>query len=440
VGATTERLYYHQALENGYAVPNQDVQATETLSPPRIVRLREVATVFLTFGFTAFGGPAAHIAMMRRELVERRHWVSEERFLNLLGLANVIPGPSSTELAIYLGYERAGWVGLLVSGSMFILPAVLIVLLLAWMYTAFGTLPQLGWAFYGVKPVIIAIILQALIGLSRTAIKTPLLGVTGIAAFCLYLLTGNPILIIFGTGLVVMLLLNGQRLLKERKDTPRGSTDPRGAHLGLVLVVWSDKAHVVQRTLRGVLAWIVILSAPAIGLLPIFLTFLKIGAVTYGSGYTLLAFLHSDMVTNTHWVTDQQLIDAVAVGQFTPGPVFTTATFLGYIMAGVPGALVATVGIFLPSFVLVALIYPFEGRIRQSPWLSRFLDGVNVAALALIAGVLVLLSRAALVDLFTILLAGVSLVILLRFKINSAWLVLGGAFVGTAVHLVHLPL
>jgi chromate transporter len=371
--------------------------------------------------------------------VQRRHWVSENRFLNLLGLANVIPGPSSTELAIYLGYERAGWMGLILGGSMFILPAVLIVLLLAWMYTAFGTLPQFGWAFYGVKPVIIAIILQALIGLGRTAIKTPLLAVIGIAAFCLYLFTGNPILVIFGTGFVVMLLLNGQRRLRERKDTRSGSNLSGGAHLGLALV-WSGKAKVVQRAFHSILAWVVILSAPAVGLLPIFLTFLKIGAVTYGSGYTLLAFLHSDMVTNTHWITDQQLIDAVAVGQFTPGPVFTTATFLGYLIAGVPGAVVATVGIFLPSFVLVALIYPFEGRIRQSPWLSGFLDGVNVAALALIGSVLLLLGRAAIVDLFTLLLAGIALLILLRFKINSAWLVLGGAVVGAAVHLVHLPL
>jgi chromate transporter len=420
-------------------VSNQDVQATESPSPPRIGRLREVAIVFLTFGFTAFGGPAAHIAMMRRELVQRRRWVSESRFLNLLGLANVIPGPSSTELAIYLGYERAGWMGLIVGGSMFILPAVLIVLLLAWMYTSFGTLPQFGWAFYGIKPVIIAIILQALIGLGRTAIKTPLLAVIGIVAFCLYLFTSNPILVIFGSGFVVMLLLKGQRRLRERKDTRTGSTLPDGAHLGLGLV-WSGKVQVVRQAFQSMLAWIVILSAPAIGLLPIFLTFLKIGAVTYGSGYTLLAFLHSDMVTNTHWVTDQQLIDAVAVGQFTPGPVFTTATFLGYLIAGVPGAVVATVGIFLPSFVLVALIYPFEGRIRRSPWISAFLDGVNVAALALIAGVLVLLGRAAIVDLFTLLLAGVALVILLRFKINSAWLVLAGAVVGTAVHLIHLPL
>jgi chromate transporter len=207
------------------------------------------------------------------------------------------------------------------------------------------------------------------------------------------------------------------------------------------LALWRlGKAQVVQRAFHSMLAWIAVISASAIGLLPIFLTFLKIGAVTYGSGYTLLAFLHSDMVTNTHWVTDQQLIDAVAVGQFTPGPVFTTATFLGYLIAGVPGAVVATVGIFLPSFLLVALIYPFEGGIRRSPWLSAFLDGVNVAALALIAGVLVLLSRAAIVDLFTLSLAGVALVILLRFKINSAWLVLGGAVVGTAVHLVHLSL
>jgi chromate transporter len=322
---------------------------------------------------------------------------------------------------------------------MFILPAVMIVLFLAWLYTHLGALPQFAWAFYGIKPVIIAIILQALIGLGRTAIKSPLLAVISIAALSMYLLTRNPILVIFGIGLLAMLLLNGQRLWRERHERWLRPTQKGGAKLGLALA-WSARAQLAQRALRSGLAWVVILSAPAVGLLPIFLTFLKIGAVTYGSGYTLLAFLRTDMVTNTHWVTDQQLIDAVAIGQFTPGPVFTTATFLGYLIAGVPGAVVATVGIFLPSFVLVALIYPFAGRIRQSPWLSGFLDGVNVAALALIAGVLILLGRAALVDPFTVALAGAALLILLRFKINSAWLVLGGAVVGTVVHLVHLPL
>ncbi|MGO8950073.1 MAG: chromate efflux transporter [Ktedonobacterales bacterium] len=407
---------------------------TRPLTQPPPDRLSEVARVFLTFGFTAFGGPAAHIAMMRRELVQRRHWVTEERFLDLLGLSNVIPGPSSTELAIYLGYERAGWRGLVVAGTMFILPAVGIVLFLAWLYTQLGTLPQFGWAFYGIKPVIIAIIVQALVGLARTAVKTPLLAVMGLLAFAVYLLTNNPILVIFGIGLVVMLLVNSARWWKQRKSKPSASAAGTEALLWLTFLR-QGMGQTAGRVPR-ILTLAATLAVPAVGLLPIFLTFLKIGFVTYGSGYTLLAFLRSDVVTNTHWITDTQLINAVAIGQFTPGPVFTTATFIGYLIAGVPGALVATLGIFLPSFILVALVYPLGSRIRQSPWLSGFLDGVNVAALALIAGVLILLGRAALVDWLTIALAAVALVILLRFKINSAWLVLGGAVMGLAVHLI----
>lgn len=401
-------------------------------SKPLAARLKEVAIVFLTFGFTAFGGPAAHIAMMRRELVTRRKWVSEERFLDLFGLANVIPGPSSTELAIFLGYERAGVLGLAVAGALFILPAMLIVLVLAWLYTRLGTLPAFGWAFYGIKPVIIAIILQALVGLARTAIKTPLLAVTGVVAFALYLLTGNPILVLFGVGLAIMLLTNGGQWIRQW----RRQRDQRTLQ-GLLLVGFLRARLWISASLshRGLT---LVTAATAAGFVPLFLTFLKIGAVTYGSGYTLLVFMRTDLVVNTHWITDQQLIDAVAVGQFTPGPVFTTATFVGYLIAGIPGAIVATVGIFLPSFVLVGLVYPLGGRIRQSPMLSAFLDGVNVAALALIAGVLVLLARAALVDLFTVTLAAVAFVVLLRFKFNSAWLIIAGAVVGPAIHLLHL--
>jgi chromate transporter len=387
-----------------------------------------VAGFFFRLGWTAFGGPAAHIAMMRRELVERRKWVSEERFLDLLGLANVIPGPSSTELAIYLGYERAGWIGLLLAGGLFILPAMLIVLAFAWAYVRLGSLPQTAWLFYGIKPVIIAIILQALVGLARTALKTRVLIVLSVIAFGTYLLTGNAIVVIFGAGLVVALITHGPRLLRR----PRGTG---AALLPLPLGVAQATAHpalLLWRALRMLLV-----AAPAVALLSLFLEFLKIGAVTYGSGYTLLAFLRTDLVVRLHWLTDRQLLDAVAVGQFTPGPVFTTATFIGYLTAGFPGALVATLGIFIPSFVLVAIIYPLGGRIRRSPVASSFLDGVNVAAVALIAGVLIQLAQAALVDPFTVALAVVAFVILLRFKLNSAWLVLGGALIGAGVHLLR---
>jgi chromate transporter len=401
-------------------------------------RLGEVAVFFLRLGWTAFGGPAAHIAMMRRELVQRRKWVSEARFLDLLGLANVIPGPSSTELAIYLGYERAGWPGLLVAGVLFILPAMLIVLAFAWTYAQLGTLPQAGWVLYGIKPVIIAIILQALVGLARIAFKTRALVVLGLIAFALYLWTGNAILVIFGAGIVMVVIAHGPRL--HRRLTAWRRRPATAAPLAMLAAHPAhDPAALASRLLPHA-ARVALAAAPGVGLLSLFLVFLKVGAVTYGSGYTLLAFLRTDLVVRLHWLTDRQLLDAIAVGQFTPGPVFTTATFIGYLIAGFPGALVATLGIFLPSFALVAVIYPLGGRIRQSPIAGAFLDGVNVAAVALIAGVLIQLGQAALVDPFTVVLAAVALLVLLRFNLNSAWLMLGGALVGAAVHLLHAPL
>jgi chromate transporter len=309
------------------------------------------------------------------------------------------------------------------------------VLVFAWAYTRVGALPQVGWAFYGVKPVIIAIIVQALVGLARTAFKTPLLAVVGVFAFAFYLLTGNAVLAIFGGGLVVALLLRGPHLwrARRRRHTAGGGPVVLLALFGHVGASWS-------RATRGAFGWLARLAAlaPAVALLPLFLEFLKIGAVTYGSGYTLLAFLQNDLVMRLHWLTDRQLLDAVAVGQFTPGPVFTTATFIGYLTTGLSGAVVATAGIFLPAFVLCALLFPLGGRIRRSALASAFLDGVNVAAVALIAAVLIQLGRAALVDWFTLVIAAAALLVLLRFKINSAWLVLGGALIGAAVHVVHL--
>lgn len=410
-----------------------DAAASVGLGPTR-ERLGEVAAFFLRLGWTAFGGPAAHIAMMRRELVTRRKWVSEERFLDLLGLANVIPGPSSTELAIYLGYERAGWPGLVIAGVLFIVPAMVIVLAFAWAYTRLGSLPQTGWILYGIKPVIIAIIVQALVGLARTALKTRVLVVLGLTAFALYLFTGNSILVIFGSGVVMVLLVHGRRLWRRamgERRTPGGVAS---------LAILASAQHSASAGWLLSVQRLALLSAPSVGLLALFLVFLKVGLVTYGSGYTLLAFLRTDLVVRLHWLTDRQLLDAVAVGQFTPGPVFTTATFIGYLVGGFTGALVATLGIFLPSFVLVAVIYPLGGRIRRSPSAAAFLDGVNVAAVALIAGVLIQLAKAALVDPFTVVLAVLAFVILLRFGLNSAWLVLGGALIGAAVHLIHLPI
>jgi chromate transporter len=356
-------------------------------------------------GFTAFGGPAAHIAMLRDEVVTRRGWVTDEHFLDLLGATNLIPGPNSTEMVMHIGQVRAGWRGLIVAGACFIMPAALMVLALAWVYVTYGTTPTAAWLLYGIKPVIIAVVLQALWGLSKTAVKGPLLAAVGLAALALSLLGVDELALIFGGGLLVMLVRNLGRL-------GRGAT-PVAALLPL--------AGLVQ-------PWLVLAAAPSdLGLL--FLIFLKIGAVLYGSGYVLLAFLRNDFVVQLHWLTDQQLLDAVAIGQFTPGPVFTTATFIGYVLGRLPGAILATVGIFLPSFLFVAAVNPLVPRLRRSPWLGALLDGVNVAALGLMAAVTWQLGRAAIVDWLTALLAILAAVLLIRFKLNSAWLVLGGGLV-----------
>ncbi len=374
-------------------------------------RLREVTLFFLRLGFTAFGGPAAHIAMMHAEVVEKRKWLDEQRFLDLLGGANMIPGPTSTELAIFLGFERAGWVGLLLGGACFILPAMLIVLALAWAYVHFGTTAQAGWLFYGIKPVIIAIILQALWSLGRRAVKNVATAAVGLAVLALYLLGVNVLVLLVAGGLILLVV----ELLKQRRKIP-----PLAAWLPIT--IWNLPATA---------------GASVYSLPVLFLTFLKIGAVLYGSGYVLLAFLRADFVTRLGWLTDQQLVDAIAIGQLTPGPVFTTATFIGYILGGLPGALLGTLGIFLPSFAFVPLVYPLLKRLRNSPWTAALLDGVIVASLGLMAGVTYQLGLAALVDPFTVILAILAAVVLFRFKINATWLILAGALVGVVVMLVH---
>ncbi len=381
-------------------------------------RLAEVAGLFLRLGFTAFGGPAAHIAMMRQEIVQRRKWISDERFLDLLGVVNLIPGPNSTELAIYLGYQRAGWLGLLTAGICFIGPAMLIVLALAWLYVRFGSLPQTGWLLYGIKPVVIAIIAQALWGLCRTALKSFWAIVLGLVALGLYLFGINELLLLVAGGLFLGII----RWWKRRRQKGIVSSFFPFSLAG-IQTLWQKTVPTVS--LAGLAG-----AAVPISLLTLFLTFLKIGAVLYGSGYVLLSFLHTDFVEHLGWLTDRQLLDAISIGQFTPGPVFTTATFIGYLLAGWPGALLATLGIFLPSFLLVALIHPLADRLRRSPWFAAILDGVNIVALALMAGVLLQLGQSALIDVWTVLIALIALLVLLRFKINSAWLIAAGAVVG----------
>lgn len=376
-------------------------------------RLAEVARLALKLGFTAFGGPAAHIAMLRDEAVTRRGWVTDEHFLDLLGATNLIPGPNSTEMVMHIGHVRAGWRGLIVAGACFILPAALIVLGLAWAYVAYGTTPAAEWLLYGVKPVIIAVVAQALWGLGKTAVKGALLAAVGLAALALALAGVDELALLVAGGLLVMIVRNLGRI---RRDAP-----PLAALLPIA---------------GGAPAWLGMAAAPAVDLGLLFLIFLKIGAVLYGSGYVLLAFLRTDFVVRLGWLTDQQLLDAVAVGQFTPGPVFTTATFIGYLLGRVPGAVLATVGIFLPSFVFVAAVNPLVPRMRRSPWLGALLDGVNVAALGLMAAVTWQLGRAAVLDWLTGLLALLAAFLLFRFKVNSAWLVLGGGLIGLIYRLL----
>jgi chromate transporter len=374
--------------------------------------LREVAAFFLRLGVTAFGGPAAHIAIMEDELVRRRGWLSREKFLDLLGASNLIPGPSSSELAIHIGYQCAGFPGLLVAGACFILPAFLMVSAFGWAYVRFGHLPAISALLYGVKPVVIAVILQALWGLGRSAVKSKLLAAIGLAATALAFYGLHPLL---------LLLLAGLAMALTKVDFHRA---------GITSLAPPAIARRLLRTPRVLLAAAAAPLAAPITLSSIFLVFLKIGFVVFGSGYVLLAFLRTDLVLHRPWLTDSQLVDAVAVGQVTPGPVFTTATFIGYLLAGMLGATVATIGIFLPAFVLVAVSGPIVFSIRKSKIAGAFLDGVNVASLALMAAVSWQLARASVIDIKTAALAAVSLSLLLRFRVNSAWLVLGGAIIG----------
>ena len=382
--------------------------ATEAAAPRG--RTGEVARLFLKLGVVGFGGPAAHIALMEDEVVRRRRWLTREQFLDLLGATNLIPGPNSTEMAIHVGFVRAGWPGLVAGGACFILPAMLITMGLAMAYSRYGRLPEAGWILYGVKPVIIAVVVQAVWGLARKAIGTPLAAATALAVLVLALRGANEVALLFAAALGLPLLRNVVAAGRVRTLIPPGL-------LGIAFAGPSALAPVT--------------TAGAGPLLPqLALVFLKVGSILFGSGYVLLAFLRPDLVERTGWLTDAQLLDAVAVGQFTPGPVLTTATFVGYLLARVPGAIVATVAIFLPSFVFVALSSPLIPGLRRSTWAAGFLDGANAASVALMALVTWQLGRAALVDWVTAALALAAAVLLLATRLNSAWLVAGGALAG----------
>ncbi len=385
------------------------VSSEQGATSSKLAVLAEVGRVFLVLGLTAFGGPAVHVAMMEEELVRKRRWVTPERFLDLFGASNLIPGPGSTELGIFLGFERAGLPGLVVAGVCFILPSAVLTGLLAWGYLHWGTRPELAGVLRGVKPVVIAVVAYAIAKLLPKAVQRSwVLGLVGAAAvagaWC-------------GVSPLVVLLSSGMATIAWRALTRRGP-DARAA--------WMLELTGAARAL-GMESGADVVAAPsAMGVL---LSFLKIGAVSFGGGYVLVAFLRGDFVLTRHWLTESQLLDAVAVGQLTPGPVFTTATFIGYLLFGAKGAALATIGIFFPGFVLVAVTRPLLARMRSSPILAGFLDGANVAAVSLMIVATLGLARAALVDGPTLAIGVVAAVLHVRFKVASVWLVLGGAAV-----------
>lgn len=371
-------------------------------------RLKEVALLFLRLGATSFGGPAAYIGLMHHEVVVRRRWMDESRFLDLMSATMLLPGPNATEIASHLGLVRAGWVGLIAAGGLFILPGMAAIMVVAWAYVKYGSLPEVTWILYGVKPAVIAIIIQAIWSLGRRGIKGALSVIVALAVLVLHLFGVNEIVLLFAGAAAVMLIRGGRRLIR------------RGSPVALIIPLLLKTPAVALST-----------GAVAFSQTTLFFTFLKIGATLFGTGYVLLAFLRSNFVTSLGWLTDAQVIDAIAVaGQITPGPVFTSAAFVGYLLGGWPSALLATLGIFLPSFLFVGLLSRILPLIRKTWWAASFLDGVNAAALGLIAAVAIQLGRVVLVDVFSIFVTVAALFLVFRFKTNSVWLVLGGGAIG----------
>jgi chromate transporter len=411
------------------------------ISPPssRASALRELAMLFARLGCTAFGGPAAHIAMMEEEVVRRRRWIKRADFLDLLGATNLIPGPSSTELAIHIGHRRAGLPGLLVAGSCFILPAAFVTGAIAWAYVRYGSLPQAEALLYGVKPVIIAVVLQALWSLSRTAVKTKALALVAALCVAARVLGAHELLVLFGAGAVIAISRGVSGPTAAATVTATATATGAAAATATTSATSALTATATATATAALTATAAAAAAPApFALAPLFLFFIKVGSVLFGSGYVLLAFLRADLVERLRWMTEAQLLDAIAVGQVTPGPVFTTATFIGYVLGGAPGALVATLGIFLPAFFFVAVSGPLIPRLRRSKTAGAFLDGVNVASLALMAIVTAEIARAAIVDWITVALVAASALLLIRYKVSSAWLVLGGGAIGVGAQLLLL--
>ena len=388
-------------------------------------RLGELAKLFLKLGVIGFGGPVAHIAMMEDEVVKRRHWLTRQHFLDLLGATNLIPGPNSTEMAIHVGFVYAGWLGLIVSGVCFILPAVLITGGLAWVYVNYGNLPQVAPLLYGIKPAVLAVIINALWGLGKKAVKTQKLLIIafGVVALLMLLKLNEVVALLIGGVLGMLWLQTGNK----------GNQPGDKANF---LIVSLATGTTLKATAAGV-------SAVNVSLWKLGLFFLKVGSVLFGGGFVLVAFLQGELVQEYGWLTQQQLLDAIAIGQFTPGPILSTATFIGYILAGIPGAIVATVGIFLPSFAFTAALNPLVPWLRASKWTAAFLDAVNVSAVALMAVVTLQLGMATLslpkapfVDVFAVAIALISAVLVIRYKINAAWLVLGAGLMGWVAFLL----
>lgn len=371
--------------------------------------LKDIARLFLKLGIIGFGGPAAHIAMMQKEVVEKRKWLTEQHFLDLIGTTNLIPGPNSTEMAIHIGHEKGGWRGLLVAGLCFILPAVFITGVFAWLYKEYGKLPEIATFIYGIKPAIIAIILFAILPLAKKSFKTTELTIIGILVLIASLFNFYEIYLMFGAGFLALFL----SYVRNSESTSINSFFP--------LTFLSISQVAILSATNAKLFWI----------------FLKIGAILYGSGYVLFAFLDTELVA-TGLLSRQELIDAIAVGQFTPGPVFSSVTFIGYQMNGFYGALVATVGIFLPSFAFVALLNPLVKKMRNSKLFSSFLDAVNVASVAIIISVCITMGSETITDWRTIVISIASISILYKFKkINSAFIVIGGSLLGYLLHLIN---
>ena len=372
-------------------------------------KLKELVVLFLRLGITAFGGPPAHIAMMHDEVVQRRKWMNEQQFLDLMGATNLIPGPNSTQMALHMGYSRAGWQGMLVTGASFILPSTIFVIILTWLYVVYGTTTYAESLFYGIKPVVIAIVLQALYVLGRKAVKGVLTAIIGIGVVAGYFYGLNEILLIVLGGVIALLFSNFKNLKSSR--------------------MFSFITPIIGINLAAI-------TTTEIALSTLFVTFLKIGAVLYGSGYVLLAFLEADFVNTLGWITTQQLIDVVAIGQVTPGPLLTTAAAVGYLVSGLKGAIIATVAIFLPSFFFVPFVNRAVPWIRKSPVAGAILDGVNAASLGLMAAVTIQLARVSLIDPITIVIALVCVGALFIYRINSTWLIAGGGLIGIIYGLI----